>query len=447
MSLTDTKIRRSKPGTKPYKLSDAGGLYLWVTPPGGKLWRWTYRFEGKQKVMTFGRYSDVSLARARELQAAERKVLAEGLDPMGQRKASKVATKAAAESSFASVSSRWMEHWSQGKSFRHVDSTRRRLAANILPHLGERPVAEIDAPELVAMVKAIEERGARDIAKRALETTGQVFRYAIAHGHAKRNPATDIKPRDVLTQTRKVNYARIDTRDLPDLLRQIEVYPGKHVTRLAMKLMALTFVRTGELIGATWSEFDLERRRWDIPAERMKMRTSHIIPLSRQSIELIMMLQTLTGGGEWVFPGERGGKRPMSNNTILMGLARMGYKGRMTGHGFRGLASTILHEQGYPHEHIELQLAHSQRNAVSAAYNHALYLEPRAKMMQDWADFLERTQRQAIPLGVADKLTAPRQGVSEQKLLRSETCEPKPKVSRPRFRNVSWGVNAHLQLW
>jgi integrase len=243
------------------------------------------------------------------------------------------------------------------------------------------------------MVQAVEKRGARDIAKRSLETTGQIFRYAIAHGYASRNPATEIRPSDILKTSQRVNYARIDAKELPNLLRQIEVYPGTHVTRLAIKLMAMTFVRTTELIEAKWSEFDLAARRWDIPAERMKMRTPHIVSLSRQAIEVLEMLKELTGNTEWVFPGDRNAKKPMSNNTILKGLERMGYKGKMTGHGFRGLASTILHEQGYAHEHIELQLAHAPRNAVSAAYNHALYLGPRAKMMQEWSNFLEVTQR------------------------------------------------------
>jgi integrase len=176
---------------------------------------------------------------------------------------------------------------------------------------------------------------------------------------------------------------------LPDLLKRIEVYKGTHVTRLAMKLMALSFVRTSELIGAKWSEFDMDAARWNIPAERMKMQVPHIVPLSKQALELLDTLHDLTGSGEWLFPGDRNAAKSMSNNTILKGLERMGYKGTMTGHGFRGLASTILHEQGYDHEQIELQLAHTPRNAVSAAYNHALYLEPRARMMQDWADYLD----------------------------------------------------------
>jgi integrase len=343
--------------------------------------------------MSFGKYPAVSLALARERHAEARKLLATGVDPMAQRKAEKTEEKIASENSFQSVTAQWLEHWQEGKSSRHVDTVRRRMAADILPCLGARPIAEIEAPELVAMANAIQDRGARDIAKRALETVGQVFRYGIAHGYSKRNPSSEIRPSDILKPTRKVNYARVDAKELPTLLKRIEVYQGKQVTRLAMKLMATTFVRTSELIGAKWAEFDLENARWDIPAERMKMRTPHIVPLARQALEVLEMLRELTGNNEWLFPGDLNAAQPMSNNTILKALERMGYKGRMTGHGFRGLASTILHEQGYVHDHIELQLAHAPRNAVSAAYNHALYLEPRAKMMQDWADFLERTQR------------------------------------------------------
>jgi integrase len=247
------------------------------------------------------------------------------------------------------------------------------------------------------MVNAIEQRGASDLAKRALETTGQIFRYAIAHGYATRNPAADIKPADILKSTRKVNFARVDAKELPGLLKAIEVYQGSVVTRLAMKLMAMCFPRTSELIGARWSEFDLKARRWNIPAARMKMKSPHIIPLSTQALEVLGLLRTVTGSGELLFPGDRNASKPMSNNTILQALKRMGYgplsAQRQTGHGFRGIASTILHEQGFEHDHIELQLAHTQRNAVSASYNHALYLAPRAKMMQAWANFLETTQR------------------------------------------------------
>ena len=393
MALTDTEIRKAKPQSKPYKLSDGAGLYVWVTPSSGRRWRASYRHDGKQKTATYGGYPEVSLALARERHRDARKLLAQGIDPMEQRKAVKSARNAASGNSFASITALWLEHWSEAKSARHVDSVRRHMAADILPALGSRPIGAIEAPEVVAMTKAIEQRGAHDIAKRALQMTGQVFRYAIAHGYAKRNPAVEIRPSDILKSVRKANYARIDAKELPDLLKKIEVYQGTHITRLAIKLLALTFVRTSELIEAKWSEFDLEASRWDIPADRMKMRTPHVVPLAGQTLECLEMLRPLSGGSDWLFPGDRDRSKPMSNNTILKGLERMGYKGKMTGHGFRGLASTILHEQGFPHDHIELQLAHAPRNAVSAAYNHALYLEPRAKMMSDWADYLELTQR------------------------------------------------------
>jgi integrase len=391
--LTDTAIKRAAIRERDYKVADSGGLFLLVTKAGGKLWRWKYRFQGTEKKMALGQYPEVSLAQVRALHSAARRLLASGVDPMAQRKADKTAELAQSEHSFQAIAKRWLEHWRDGKSLRHADSTERRVRDNIVPFLGTRPIAEIEAPEIVAMVKAIQDRGALDIAKRTLETTGQIFRYAIAHGYARRNPASDIKPGDVLKSRRKENYARVDAKELPELLRAIEVYPGKHVTRLAMKLLALTFVRTGELIEARWSEFELDANRWDIPAARMKMRTPHIVPLSRQALEVLALLKQLNEGSELLFPGERNANKAMSNNTILQALKRMGYQGKMTGHGFRGIASTLLHEQGFPHEHIELQLAHAPRNAVSAAYNHALYLEPRTRMMRDWADFLERTQR------------------------------------------------------
>jgi len=297
------------------------------------------------------------------------------------------------------VAADWLAHWSPDKSPRHAGYVLRRLEADIFPAIGKRPIADIQAPELVAMLKAIEARGARDIAKRAHETTGQIFRHAIAHGKASRNPSTDFKPSDFLKTHRKENYARVDATDLPQLLRKIEAYQGTPTTRLAIKLMALTFVRTGELIGARWAEFNLDAARWDIPAERMKMKTPHIVPLPPQALDVLRTLHTVTGGRELLFPGERDHAKPMSNNTILKALERMGYKGTMTGHGFRGIASTVLHEHGFDHAHIELQLAHMERNAVSAAYNHALYLPQRAKMMAWWGAYLDGlTRSNVLPL-------------------------------------------------
>lgn len=389
MPLTDQAIKKAKPGTRPIKLSDEKGLYLLVTVSGSKLWRWKYRVDGKEKVMALGSYGDVSLAQARELMGEARKVLRAGTDPMAERKATKLAKQVAADNSFQSVAMQWWEQWRIAKSPRHADDVIRRLKADIFPSIGKRPISAIEAPELVAMVKEIAERGALDIAKRALQTSGQIFRYSIAHGLAKRNPATEIKPADVLASRAKVNYARLDAKELPELMRNIEAYQGATVTRLAMKLMALTFVRTSELIGARWDEFDFECARWNIPALRMKMKTPHIVPLSSQAIEVLQTLKIVSGRSALLFPGERDHAKPISNNTILKALERMGYKGRMTGHGFRGIASTMLHEMGFNHAHIELQLAHQERNQVSAAYNHATYLDERAKMMQHWGVYLE----------------------------------------------------------
>jgi len=389
VALTDIAIKSSKPRESAFKLSDGRGLQLHVTTQGSKLWRWAYRHEGKQKLMALGVYPGISLAQARDKADLARKLLATGIDPMAARKSHKIARRLAVEDTFAAVAKKWWESWKAARSESHTVYVWRRLEADVFPAIGSRPIAEIEAPELVAMMKAIEKRGALDIAKRALQTCSQIFRYAIAHGVTKRNPAVEIRPSDVLASRKKQNYARLDSKELPELLRKIEVYNGSPVTRVAIKLIAMTFVRTGELIGARWEEFDLDGARWDIPASRMKMKTPHVVPLSTQAVTLLRSLHTLTGHSALLFPGERDHQKSMSNNTILGALDRMGYAGRMTGHGFRGIASTLLHEQGWPHWHIELQLAHQERNQVSASYNHAIYLQPRAQMMQAWSNYLD----------------------------------------------------------
>ncbi len=395
MPLTDTKISKAKPTDKPQKMGDGKGLYLLINPTGSKLWRWKYRVDGKEKLMTLGSYPELSLAQARVRHEDERRLLRVGTDPMAQRKAVKQARQIAADNSFATVAALWWKSWSAARSVRHAEYVLRRLNDDVFPVIGARPVAEIEAPELVRMIKLIEKRGALDIAKRALQTTGQVFRYAIAHGLASRNPAVDIKPGDVLASRKRENYARLDAKELPELLRRIDAYQGAPTTRMAMKLMSMTFVRTSELIGARWQEFDLDAGRWDIPASRMKMKTPHIVPLSMQAVEVLRTLALLTGERELLFPGERDHEKCMSNNTILKALDRMGYKHRMTGHGFRGIASTVLHEMGFDHAHIEIQLAHQERNSVSASYNHATYLTPRSTMMQSWSDYLSNSTKES----------------------------------------------------
>lgn len=389
--LTDKAVKNAKSKDKPYKLTDGNGLHLFISPIGSKLWRYKYQFEGKEKLMSFGAYPVVTLSAAREAHMTARRQLLTD-DPMAQRKAENTAKLLDAENSFRSTAMLWWAQWKVTRTNQHAGQVMRRFEANVFPHIGARPVAQIEAPELVAMLKSIEKRGVSDVAKRALQTSSQVFRYAIAHGLAKRNPATDIKPTDILAPRESKNLARIDAKELPDLLRKIEGYQGTPTTRLAMKIMALTFVRTTELIGAKWVEFDLESGRWDIPKERMKIRKPHIVPLASQTVNALRTLQLITGHNALLFPGERDHNKPMSNNTILGALKRMGYAGRMTGHGFRGVASTLLHEQGFDHAHIELQLAHQERNEVSAAYNHATYLPQRFTMMQAWADYLDACQ-------------------------------------------------------
>jgi len=323
MALTDTAIKKLKADGKQIKVSDERGLFLLVKPSGAKLWHWKYRYQGKEKLMALGGYPDVSLAQARQKRDEGRKLLAAGTDPMGQRREVKVAQRIALEDSFEAVARKWWGSWKAARSERHAEYVIRRLEADVFPLIGHRPISELEAPELVAMLKRIEARGALDIAKRAMQACGQVFRYAIAHGKAIRNPATDVRPSDILPPRRKEHYARVDARELPELLRKIEVYQGAPVTRAAMKLMAMTFVRTSELIGARWEEFDLEAGRWDIPAERMKMKTPHIVPLSKQAITLLRALHTSTGRSALLFPGERNPKKPMSNNTILKALERI----------------------------------------------------------------------------------------------------------------------------
>lgn len=377
-------------GKRQARYPDAQGLYLEVLANGGKYWRLKYRYGGKEKRLALGVYPAVSLAQARKGCAEARNQLANGIDPSAAKQDRKLAQRVAMGTQFEAVARAWYQHWHGARSERHAGYVLRRLEADVFPVLGHKPIGDITAPQLLAMAKKIESRGAVDIAKRALQTCGQVFRYAVAHGIIERNPAADVKPADALRPRKKRHYARLDARDLPELLRKIEAYSGAPYTRLALKLMALTFVRTGELIGARWDEFDLDAAEWRIPAERMKMRTPHIVPLSAQAVEVLRCLQELRGLSGLVFPGERDHEKPMSNNTLLFALYRMGYRGRMTGHGFRGLASTILHEQGFRHDVVELQLAHQDRDDVSAAYNHATYLPQRRQMMQKWADHLDR---------------------------------------------------------
>jgi integrase len=388
--LTDSKLKNAKPDARPYKLVDGQGLHALVQTSGSVLWQQRYRFEGKERTASHGSYPLVSLLEARKKRDELKKLLLEGLDPAKVKRQRSANGGFSLGETFKEIADTWHKQWSEVRSPRHAAYVRRRLEGDVFPVIGDLPIASLRPLDVVKVIKAIEARGAVDIAKRAYQTIGAICRYAVAHGLMDRDPTRDVKPSDILISRRSTNYARVDVKELPELLRAVEAYQGTSTTRMALKLMALTFVRTGELIAARWTEFDLSEAVWRIPAERMKMRTEHIVPLSRQAIETLQTLQVISGNAELLFPGDRNRKKPISNNTLLKALERMGFKGRMTGHGFRGLASTVLHENGFDHAHIEVQLAHQERNRISASYNHALYLKQRTVLMQWWADYLDQ---------------------------------------------------------
>lgn len=393
--LKDIQIKKAKPSDKPYKLFDGGGMFLYVTPRGGKLWRWQFRYQRKYQQMSLGPYPQVTLEQARLKHQAEEKILQSGRNPMEVRKEERRSCTTPGKANFAmknfaEVEKEWFDQWKAGKQDRYMRQMESRIAKDILPWLGQRAVDEIEAPDIVAMARAIEGRGANELARKALRTTGQIFRFAIGHGFAKRNPVSDIRPSDVLKSVEVVNQPRVHQRDLPKLLLDLDSYTGREVTKIAMWVMARTFLRTSELVEAPWPELNLDAARWEIPKERMKKPSPHVVPLATQVVKVLRKLQKITGNTKWVFPSDWDSNKCMSGGTILGALKRMGYARIMTGHGFRGVASTILHEQGYEEAHIEAQLAHLKRNKVSAAYDYAKYLEPRKKMMQDWADFLEQ---------------------------------------------------------
>jgi integrase len=387
--LTDAAIRNAKPGPNTLKLFDGGGLYLEVAPAGGKWWRLKYRHTGKEKRISLGVYPTVSLKDARERRDNARKLLAQGVDPSKARQEQKA--EATAETlTFEKVAREWYERFKPKWSASHALDIIQRLEKNIFPQLGSHPIREITAPALLAAIRLIEGRGAVESARRVLQMCGQIFRYAIATGQANRDIAADL--RGALPPAREKHHASItDPRGVAQLLRAIDGYEGSMVACCALRLAPLVFVRPGELRHAEWSEIDFEKAEWRIPAEKMKMREQHIVPLSRQAVAILRELHLLTGSGTYVFPSIRTSARPMSENTVLAALRRMGYtKDEMTGHGFRSMASTLLNEQGWNRDAIERQLAHGERNAVRAAYNFAEFLPERRRMMQAWADYLDK---------------------------------------------------------
>lgn len=390
MALTDTTIKTAKAKTKAYRLSDSGGLYLEVSPAGGKLWRLKYRFSGKEKRLALGKYPEVSLKDARDGRDAARRLLANGSDPSEARKAAKLAVLEHSAHTFEAIARQWFAIRSSKWVSNHSDKVINRLQRDIFPWIGSKPIKSITRSDVISTLNRIVSRGAVESARRAGFNLAQIFQYAIDNELADRNPAANLSN---TLPSPKVNHraAITEIKDIGGLLRSIESYRGSLITRCALKLAPLVFVRPIELRSAEWSEIDFDSARWTIPAEKMKMRESHIVPLSRQSLEILKELHPLTGNGKYVFPSAHNSKRPMSNNAVLSALRRMGYaKDEMTGHGFRAMARTVLDEALHVRpDFIEHQLAHSVRDPNGRAYNRTSHLAERKEMMQAWADYLD----------------------------------------------------------
>lgn len=385
-TLNEARIRAAKPAGKPYKLFDERGLFLLVTLAGGRLWRFRYRLGGVEKLLALGAYPDVSLKRAREKRDDARKLVADGIDPSAKRRAER----SAGANTFVAVADEWLMTKERSLSAGTWQRDHDQLHHWVVPYLGNRPIAAIEAPELLEVLKRIEAKGIADTAHRTRAVCGRVFRYAIATGRATRDISTDL--RGALAPRAAKNYAAItDPAKVGELLRAIDGYDGQPTTAAALKLAPYVFVRPGELRAAEWQEFSLDpQAEWRIPAERMKMGEAHIVPLSRQAVAILRELRPITGNGRFVFPAIGGGGRPLSENTLNGALRRLGYPSdQMTPHGFRSIASTLLNERGVNPDLIELQLAHAERNKVRAAYNRAQRLAERRAMMQEWADFLD----------------------------------------------------------
>ncbi len=395
MPLTDRAVRNAKPSHKPYKLSDEKGLYLLVNPTGSKLWRHKFRFMGKEKLISYGAYPDLTLAEAREKRDASRKVIANGGDPVQNKRDQKETLLENATNTFELVAREWLVSNSAKWVPNHTARITKRFEQDVFISIGARAISEITARELLKMLRKIEARGVVDTAHRIHQNCGQVFRYAIATGRAERDVAADL--RGALKPIVTEHHASItDPKGVADLLRAIQGYEGSIVTKCALRLAPLVFLRPGELRHAEWTEIDFDKSEWRIPAAKMKMKALHIVPLSTQAIAGLKEAQKATGNGRYVFPSVRTSDRPMSENTVNAALRRLGYTtDEMTGHGFRSMASTLLNEQGWNRDAIERQLAHGERNTVRAAYNYAEFLPERRKMMQAWADYLDSLARGA----------------------------------------------------
>lgn len=390
MSLTDIKVRNAKPKEKPYKLSDSGGLFLLITPKGFRYWRLKYRFEAKEKLLAIGVYPAISLAEAREKRDQAKKQIINGVDPSTFKRLSKEAVKMVKEGNFELVAREWHLKNKAIWTEKHSALIIRRLENYVFPWLGTCHVGEISAPQLLEALRRIEYKGALETAHRVQQICGQIFRYAVATGRASRDPTSDLK--GALAPTKVKHYASIiESKKVGELLRAINGYDAFFVTKCALRLAPLVFVRPGELRNAEWTEIHFDKAEWNIPAEKMKMHQPHLVPLSTQAIAILKELYPLTGTGKYIFPSILSNKRPMSDNTINAALKRLGYESKeITGHGFRAMARTLLDEiLGFRPDIIEHQLAHAVKDPLGRAYNRTSHLQIRREMMQKWTDYLD----------------------------------------------------------
>lgn len=388
MALTDITIKCAEIKIKDYKISDSGGLYVLVKTNGSKYWRLKYRMAGKEKVLALGVYPEVKLFEAREQALEAKKRVRNNIDPSLLKKTAKLKAKEEAHNSFESIASEWHKNKKADWSPKHAKYVYTQLSANIFPILGKISISDIKAQELLSALRKIEDRDALHVAHKALQTCGQIFRYAIATGRTDRDISVDL--RGALKAKKRDNHAHLTEKELPAFFAKLENYGGDEQTKLALKFLILTFTRTSEVRGAKWLEIDFEKKEWRIPADRMKMRTVHIVPLSQQAVEVLRRLYDMNKTYEYVFPNRNRPSAFMSENTMLYAIYRMGYHSRATTHGFRATASTILNENGFAADAIEKQLAHLERDKIRASYNHAQYLPERRKMMEWWGDYIQK---------------------------------------------------------
>ncbi|EQB7287214.1 tyrosine-type recombinase/integrase [Morganella morganii] len=387
MALTDAKLRTLKPKEKVYRLGDSAGLYIEVAVNGSRYWRMKYRFLGKEKRLAFGVYPEVTLAEAREKRDAARKLLASGSDPAEAKKIAKAAQQANAENTFEAIAREWHTSKADRWSLRYRDEIIDTFEKDIFPYIGKRPIAEIKPLELLETLRKMEKRGALEKMRKVRQRCGEVYRYAIITGRAEYNPAPDLAT--ALTPPKKQHFPFLTAEELPYFLKDLAGYTGSEITKTATKIILLTAVRTQELRFARWQDIDLEKGIWEIPAEVMKMKRPHIVPLSEQVVMLFKQLEPISKHHPLVFIGRNDPRKPISKESINQVIELLGYKGRLTGHGFRHTMSTILHEQGFNSAWIETQLAHVDKNAIRGTYNHAQYLEGRREMMQWYADYID----------------------------------------------------------